>query len=45
MKMEKPELIEQERILGHDPRRFDDFAAAASRAWRNDGVAEQLCGA
>ena len=34
MKMEKAELLEQERILGHDPRRFDDFAAA-----------EQLCGA
>lgn len=45
MKMDKSELVEQERILGHAPRRFDDFAAAASRAWRNDGVAEQLCGA
>ena len=45
MRMEKAELLEQERILGHDPRRFDDFAAAASRAWRNDGVAEQRCGA
>ncbi|HEY2830433.1 MAG TPA: NAD(P)H-binding protein [Thermoanaerobaculia bacterium] len=45
MKMEKAELVEQERILGHDPRRFDDFAAAAARAWRNDGVAQQLCGA
>jgi uncharacterized protein YbjT (DUF2867 family) len=43
MRMEKPELMEQERILGHDPRRFDDFAAAASRSWRNDGVAEQRC--
>lgn len=45
MKMEKAELVEQERILGHDPRRFEDFAAAAARAWRNDGIAEQVCGA
>ena len=45
MRMEKAELIEQERVLGHDPRSFDDFASSVATAWRNHGVAQELCGA
>jgi uncharacterized protein YbjT (DUF2867 family) len=44
MRMELADVIEQERVIGHEPRRFDDFASGAFRDWRAAlNAAEKIC--
>jgi uncharacterized protein YbjT (DUF2867 family) len=43
MRMELADVIDQERVIGHEPRRFADFANATCRDWRDALSAVEIC--
>lgn len=43
MRMELADVIDQERVIGHEPRRFDDFTTASCRQWAEALSEVEIC--